>query len=102
MAAKKIAFEMEAREAIRIGVSKLARAVKVTLGPAAGTSCWRSPSVRRRSPRTASPSPRRSSSMIPARHRGQDGQGGRQQDSTDAGDGTTTATIYAEALSRKV
>src|SRR5580765_1588182 len=33
MAAKKIAFEMEAREAIRSGVTQLARAVKVTLGP---------------------------------------------------------------------
>src|SRR5260221_3700438 len=31
--AKTIAFEQEAREAIRRGVSKLARAVKVTLGP---------------------------------------------------------------------
>ena len=31
--AKMIAFDQEAREAIRRGVSKLARAVKVTLGP---------------------------------------------------------------------
>ena len=31
--AKTIAFDQEAREAIRRGVSKLARAVKVTLGP---------------------------------------------------------------------
>src|SRR5262247_1114271 len=33
MAAKKIAFDQEAREAIRRGVKQLARAVKVTLGP---------------------------------------------------------------------
>jgi len=33
MPAKKIAFDQEAREAIRRGVKKLARAVKVTLGP---------------------------------------------------------------------
>src|SRR5258708_13421668 len=33
MAAKQIAFDQEAREAMRKGVSKLARAVKVTLGP---------------------------------------------------------------------
>src|ERR1041385_7547052 len=33
MAAKKIAFDQEAREAIRRGIKKLARAVKVTLGP---------------------------------------------------------------------
>ena len=31
--AKIIAFDQEAREAIRRGISKLARAVKVTLGP---------------------------------------------------------------------
>ncbi len=35
--AKMIAFEQEAREAIRRGVSKLARTVKVTLGPKAAT-----------------------------------------------------------------
>ena len=33
MAAKQIAFDQEAREAMRRGVAKLARAVKVTLGP---------------------------------------------------------------------
>src|SRR5439155_551111 len=33
MSAKQIAFDMEARDAMRKGVSKLARAVKVTLGP---------------------------------------------------------------------
>ena len=33
MAAKQIAFDQEARDAIRRGVGKLARAVKVTLGP---------------------------------------------------------------------
>src|ERR1700721_2376293 len=33
MSAKQIAFDAEAREAMRRGVSKLARAVKVTLGP---------------------------------------------------------------------
>ncbi len=33
MGAKKIAFDQDAREAIRQGVTKLARAVKVTLGP---------------------------------------------------------------------
>src|SRR5882672_4588868 len=33
MAAKKIAYDIEARDLIRAGVNKLARAVKVTLGP---------------------------------------------------------------------
>ena len=31
--AKMIAFDQEARDAMRRGISKLARAVKVTLGP---------------------------------------------------------------------
>ena len=34
MAAKKIAFDTEARAALREGVKKLAKAVKITLGPA--------------------------------------------------------------------
>ena len=33
MGAKKIAFDQEAYESLRAGVHKLARAVKVTLGP---------------------------------------------------------------------
>jgi chaperonin GroEL (HSP60 family) len=33
MAAKQIAFDQEARDAMRRGIGKLARAVKVTLGP---------------------------------------------------------------------
>ena len=33
MAAKQIAFDQEAREAMRRGIGKLARAVRVTLGP---------------------------------------------------------------------
>jgi chaperonin GroEL len=33
MAAKQIAFDQEARDAMRRGVGKLARAVRVTLGP---------------------------------------------------------------------
>ena len=33
MAAKKITYDVEARNAIREGIRKLARAVKITLGP---------------------------------------------------------------------
>ncbi len=33
MAAKQLSFDQEAREKIRAGVTKLARAVKVTYGP---------------------------------------------------------------------
>ena len=48
--AKMIAFEQEARESIRKGVSKLARAVKVTLGPKGRNVCllYTSPSPRDR------------------------------------------------------
>lgn len=37
MAAKQLAFKEDARLAIKRGVSKLASAVKVTLGPRGGT-----------------------------------------------------------------
>ena len=47
MAAKMIAFDQEARQAMQRGISKLARAVKVTLGPRAATSSFRSRSARR-------------------------------------------------------
>ena len=33
MAAKQISFDQDAREALKRGVAKLAKAVKVTLGP---------------------------------------------------------------------
>ncbi len=52
MSAKQIAFDQEAREALRRGVAKLAKAVKVTLGPKAGTSSSRSRLGPRRSRRT--------------------------------------------------
>jgi hypothetical protein len=69
MTAKRILFDQEAREKIRTGVRKLARGVKVTLGPRGRNvviaKSYGSPT--RRSPRTASPSPRRSSSRIPTR-----------------------------------
>src|SRR5881398_3411716 len=68
MAAKQIAFDQEAREAMRKGVSKLACAVKVTLGPKGRNvilqKSFGSPTVTK------------------------DG----------AGDGTTTATVLAEAI----
>ena len=38
--AKQLAFNEEARAAIARGVSKLARAVKVTLGPRGEMPCW--------------------------------------------------------------
>ena len=38
MAGKQLAFDMDARKALREGVDALADTVKVTLGPAAATS----------------------------------------------------------------
>jgi chaperonin GroEL len=51
--AKMIAFDQEARDALRRGVSKLAQAVKVTPVPADVTSFCRKASARPPSPRTA-------------------------------------------------
>ena len=53
MAAKEVNFRQDARERMLHGVDILANAVKVTLGPRAATSCSRSRSARRASPRTA-------------------------------------------------
>ena len=44
--AKMIAFDQEARDALKRGVSKLAQAVKVTLARAAATSSSRKASAR--------------------------------------------------------
>jgi len=99
MAAKKITFEMEAREAIRIGVSKLARAVKVTLGPCGRNvvleKSFGSPNVTKDGVTVAK--------EIELEDPGED-IGAKMvkevasKTSTDAGDGTTTATIYAESI----
>jgi chaperonin GroEL (HSP60 family) len=53
MAAKQIAFDTDARDRILRGVQKLARAVKVTLGPSGRSSSSRNPSAPPPSPRTA-------------------------------------------------
>ena len=45
--AKEIKFQADARSGLAAGVSKLADAVKVTLGPRAATSPSRSPMARR-------------------------------------------------------
>ena len=53
MAAKEVRFSTDARDKMLRGVDILANAVKVTLGPRAATSSWRSRSAPRASPRTA-------------------------------------------------
>jgi len=99
MAAKKIVFDMDAREAIRRGVGKLARAVAVTLGPCGRNvvleKSFGSPTVTKDGVTVAKeieledPNENIGAQMV---------KEGASKTSTVAGDGTTTATIYAEAI----
>jgi len=99
MAAKKIAFDMEAREAIRRGVKQLARAVKVTLGPSGRNvvleKSFGSPTVTKDGVTVAKeieleePYENMGAQMV---------KEVASKTSTLAGDGTTTATVYAEAI----
>ncbi|TWT45455.1 60 kDa chaperonin [Phycisphaerae bacterium RAS1] len=99
MAAKQIAYDMEAREAIRRGVRQLAKAVKVTLGPRGRNvvieKSFGSPTVTKDGVTVAKEIELEDS---------YENMGAQmvkevaQKTSKDAGDGTTTATIYAEAI----
>jgi hypothetical protein len=88
----------DARERILRGVRNSPTPSRSRSAPPAASSSLRSPSALPPSPRTASPSPRNRARGPLREHRRPDGQGSRQQGSKDAGDGTTTATIYAEAI----
>ncbi len=99
MAAKMIKFDTEAREAIRRGVAKLARAVKATLGPSGRVvileKSFGSPSITKDGVSVAKeieiedPIENIGAQMV---------KEVASKASKDAGDGTTTATIYAEAI----
>ncbi|MCZ6815807.1 MAG: chaperonin GroEL [Planctomycetota bacterium] len=99
MAAKKIAFEMEARESIRAGIGKLARAVKSTLGPCGRNvvleKSFGSPTVTKDGVTVAKeieledPNENMGAQMV---------KEVASKTSSDAGDGTTTATIYVESI----
>jgi chaperonin GroEL len=99
MAAKKIVFDAEARDAIRRGVKKLAHAVKVTLGPSGRVvvleKSFGSPTVTKDGVTVANeielqdPYENMGAQMV---------KEVASKTSTVAGDGTTTATIYAEAI----
>ena len=99
MAAKQIKFDQEAREAIRRGVSKLARAVKVTLGPSGRNvvleKSFGSPTVTKDGVTVAKeieledPYENMGAQMV---------KEVADKTSKIAGDGTTTATVYAEAI----
>src|SRR3974390_785816 len=97
--AKQIAFEQEARDAIRKGVGKLARAVKVTLGPKGRNvilqKSFGSPTVTKDGVTVAKEIEledkyeKMGARMV---------REGASKTSDVAGDGTTTATVLAEAI----
>ncbi|MCY2954066.1 MAG: chaperonin GroEL [Planctomycetota bacterium] len=99
MAAKKIAFDQEAREAIRRGIAKLARAVKVTLGPSGRNvvleKSFGSPTVTKDGVTVAK------EIELEDAYENMGAQMVKEvasKTSAVAGDGTTTATVYAEAI----
>ncbi|MEX2545953.1 MAG: chaperonin GroEL [Phycisphaeraceae bacterium] len=99
MAAKTIKFDDEAREAIRRGVHKLARAVRTTLGPSGRVvileKSFGSPTVTKDGVTVAKEVEVEDAiENIGA----QMVKEVASKASKDAGDGTTTATIYAESI----
>src|SRR5882757_8767920 len=99
MSAKRIAFDQEAREAILRGVKKLARAVKVTLGPSGRNvvleKSFGSPTVTKDGVTVAK------EIELEDAYENMGAQMVKEvasKTSTIAGDGTTTATVYAEAI----
>ena len=99
MAAKRMAFHQDARERIRIGVRTLARAVKVTLGPRGRNvileKSFGSPTVTKDGVTVAK------EIELEDRYENIGAQMVKEvttKTSTIAGDGTTTATVLAEAI----
>jgi chaperonin GroEL len=99
MSAKQIAFDQEAREAMKRGIAKLARAVKVTLGPKGRNviiqKSFGSPTVTKDGVTVAK------EIELPDHY---ENMGARMvkevasKTSDVAGDGTTTATVLAESI----
>ena len=99
MAAKQISFNTDAREAIRRGVKTLAQAVKVTLGPSGRNvvieKSFGSPTVTKDGVTVAK------EIELEDKNENIGAQLVKEvasKTSTIAGDGTTTATVYAEAI----
>ena len=99
MSAKQIAFDSEAREAMRRGISKLAEAVKVTLGPKGRNviiqKSFGSPTVTKDGVTVAK------EIDLPDAYENMGARMVREvasKTSDVAGDGTTTATVLAEAI----
>src|SRR6201999_4153995 len=99
MAAKMITFDAEARKSLLEGVTKLARAVKVTLGPRGRNAVidkgWGSPTVTKDGVSVAEeielsdPYENMGAQLV---------KEAASKTSDSAGDGTTTATVLAEAI----
>ena len=97
--AKQIAFEQEAREALARGVQKLARAVKVTLGPRGRNAVldkgWGGPTVTKDGVSVAE------EIELENKFENMGAQLVKEvasKTSDESGDGTTTATLLAEAI----
>ena len=102
MGAKELAFETDARQALLSGVEKLAAAVKCTLGPRGRNAIldksWGGPTVTKDGVSVAE--------EIELRDKAENMgallvKEAASKTSDDAGDGTTTATVLAEALFRE-
>ena len=99
MTAKQIAFDIEAREQMLRGIQKLAKAVKTTLGPSGRVvileKSFGAPTVTKDGVTVAKeieledPRENMGAQMV---------KEVAAKCSKDAGDGTTTATVYAEAI----
>src|SRR5262245_18454589 len=99
MAAKQIAFDQEAREAMKRGIAKLSRAVKVTLGPRGRNviiqKSFGSPTVTKDGVTVAK------EIQLPDHYENMGAAMVKEvasKTSDVAGDGTTTATVLAEAI----
>ncbi len=99
MAVKELTFDVDARHALLAGVEKLSRAVKSTLGPKGRTAVldksWGGPTVTKDGVSVAE--------EIELRDKAENMgallvKEAASKTSDDAGDGTTTATVLAEAL----
>ena len=99
MAAKQLAFEADARKALLTGVQKLARAVKSTLGPRGRSAIldkgWGAPTVTKDGVTVAEEIELSDKSENMGAQRVKEAA---SKTSDTAGDGTTTATVLAEAL----
>src|SRR6187399_1914257 len=102
MAAKQLSYSDEARQKLLAGVSKLARAVKATLGPRGRNAVidkgWGSPNVTKDGVTVAEeielqdPYENMGAQLV---------KEAASKTSDVAGDGTTTATVLAEAVYRE-